>query len=71
MKKLFLYVFVVLVSLVILRLYSYEKKLGDGSYFLYDSGYTELRSFDNQNIHIADVVYVKYNNKYIIAIRIF
>jgi len=67
--RILLYTVIVIIFLLI-YLYYNDGKLGKGEYFLYYANPTSLKSFNNKNLYIADIIDTKYNDKYILLCRV-
>lgn len=62
----------ILIGVLLLAIYSYynDGKLGKGDYFIYYSGTNALKSFENKELYIADIISSDYDDKYIILCRV-
>jgi hypothetical protein len=56
--------------LLITYWYYNDGKLGKGNYFIYNTGFDAIKSFKDKKLYLIDISKSKYNDNYIIAIRI-
>ena len=60
----------ILIFIFLIYWYYHDGKLGKGDYFIYDTGFHTIKSFKNKKLYIGDILKSKYNDNYIIAIRV-
>jgi len=68
MKKMTITLIILLI--IISSFFYFDGRLGKGSYFIYYAHPDAIKSTEIKNLYLADILGVKYNERYVIAYRI-